>query len=103
MQFNRYTSFDLSTQPIMNLKIKSLVLDLIHNRDVVDQLKKARVRDLTDWMWQKQLRYYLDEKTQLTLIKMSNASFDYTYEYQVSESERRKRTKEANGRGKGKS
>lgn len=78
----QYTSFDLTTQPIINLKIKSLVLDLIHNRDVVDQLKKARVRDLTDWPWQKQLRYYLDEKTQLTLIKMSNACFDYTYEYQ---------------------
>ena len=77
----QYTSFDLSDQPVMNLKIKALVLDLIHNRDVVDQLKKARVRALEDWAWQKQLRYYLDGKD-MCIVKMSNAEFEYTYEYQ---------------------
>ncbi|GMH82520.1 hypothetical protein TrST_g11065 [Triparma strigata] len=77
----QYTSFDLTDQPVMNLKIKSLVLDLIHNRDVVDQLKAARCRSYDDWIWQKQLRYYLDDK-EMTIMRMSNAQFDYTYEYQ---------------------
>jgi dynein heavy chain 2 len=51
-----YTSFDLTNQPVMDLKIKALILDLIHNRDVVDQLQAARTRDLGDWAWQKQVR-----------------------------------------------
>ena len=76
-----YTSFDLTTQPVMNLKIKALVLDLIHNRDVIDQLQSARCRDLSDWQWQKQLRYYLNS-SDMCVMRMSNAEFAYTYEYQ---------------------
>lgn len=35
-----YTSYDLSSRPLMQLKIKALVLDLVHNMDVVDQLQR---------------------------------------------------------------
>ncbi|CAM9144794.1 unnamed protein product [Heterosigma akashiwo] len=79
---SQYTSYDLSTQPLMSLKIKALVLDLVHNMDVVDQLARHRVEDLDLWVWQKQLRYYLLPKTDRAVMRMSNAQFDYTYEYQ---------------------
>lgn len=36
----QYTAYDLSSQPLMQLKIKALVLDLVHSMDVVDQLRK---------------------------------------------------------------
>lgn len=36
----QYTLYDLSSRPLMQLKIKALVLDLVHSMDVVDQLQK---------------------------------------------------------------
>ncbi|CAM9476375.1 unnamed protein product, partial [Laminaria digitata] len=35
---------------------------------------------LEDWIWQKQLRYYI--KGGSAIIKMSSAQFGYSYEYQ---------------------
>lgn len=37
---DQYTVYDLSSRPLMQLKIKALVLDLVHSMDVVDQLQK---------------------------------------------------------------
>ena len=34
------------------------VLDLIHNLEVVNSLMADGARQLTDWAWSKQLRYY---------------------------------------------
>uniref|UniRef100_K3WM96 AAA+ ATPase domain-containing protein n=1 Tax=Globisporangium ultimum (strain ATCC 200006 / CBS 805.95 / DAOM BR144) TaxID=431595 RepID=K3WM96_GLOUD len=75
------TSLDLSTELLMSLKVKALVLDLVHHIDVCDQLLAANCRSTTDWIWQKQLRFYLD-KHQHCVIRMNDAKFDYTYEYQ---------------------
>lgn len=74
------TSFELSKEPLMQLKVKALVLDLVHHIDVVEQLEKNRCRGLNDWIWQKQLRFYLKQGS--CVIRMNNAEFDYTYEYQ---------------------
>lgn len=60
--------------------MKSLVFDLVHQIDMVDQLKANKVSKVTDWHWKKQLRYYLDKNK--AVIRMHDASFDYTYEYQ---------------------
>lgn len=75
------TSLDLSTELLMSLKVKALVLDLVHHIDVCDQLLAANCRATSDWIWQKQLRFYLD-KQQSCVIRMNDAKFDYTYEYQ---------------------
>ncbi|CAM9326693.1 unnamed protein product, partial [Choristocarpus tenellus] len=77
---DQYTSHDLSSRPLMQLKIKALVLDLVHNMDVVDQLQKAGLQSVEEWSWQKQLRYYL--KAGKGTIRMSGARFRYSYEYQ---------------------
>ncbi|CAM9134653.1 unnamed protein product [Chrysoparadoxa australica] len=76
----QYTSCDLSSQALMQLKIKSLVLDLVHNMDVVEQLQRAGANSVNDWAWQKQLRYYAEGNK--CKIRMNRATFDYTYEYQ---------------------
>jgi hypothetical protein len=39
----QYTRYDLSTQPLLNLKVKALVLDLVHNLDVVATLQENKV------------------------------------------------------------
>ena len=35
-----------------------------------------------DWMWQKQLKYYVEPRTNITKVGMCDAFFDYTFEYQ---------------------
>ncbi|KAG4054485.1 Cytoplasmic dynein 2 heavy chain 1 [Phytophthora cactorum] len=81
------TSLDLSTELLMSLKVKALVLDLVHHIDVCDQLLAANCRSISDWIWQKQLRFYLDTRKSgkdppPCLIRMNDAEFAYTYEYQ---------------------
>uniref|UniRef100_H2ZF00 Dynein heavy chain linker domain-containing protein n=1 Tax=Ciona savignyi TaxID=51511 RepID=H2ZF00_CIOSA len=65
---------------VLDLKLKSLILDIIHNIDVVEQLNKAGIRSSAEWIWQKQLRYYADNSASMRMV---DAQFDYTFEYQV--------------------
>ena len=80
----RYTNVPInieSTEGLVNdLKYKALIMDTVHNMDVVKQLKDARTRNVYDWLWQKQLRFYLDSNK--AVIRMVDAQFNYTYEYQ---------------------
>ncbi|KAJ3146349.1 Cytoplasmic dynein 2 heavy chain 1 [Geranomyces michiganensis] len=84
---DEYTTFDSSTiedpveRNVVELKIKSLILDIIHLMDVVTQLQAAGVINVADWTWQRQLRFYMDDDKVCT-IRMSDAEFAYTYEYQ---------------------
>jgi dynein heavy chain 2 len=77
---NDLTSQDLSSDPLKQLKMKSLVFDIVHNIDVCGQLKQYRTSNLDEWQWKKQLRYYFVKEK--AVIKMHDAAFDYTYEYQ---------------------
>ena len=65
---------------LQSLKVKALVLDLVHSMDVVDQLLAADCGDAAQWIWQKQLRYYIEGGK--CVVRMSSAQFDYSYEYQ---------------------
>eukprot|EP00667_Euglena_gracilis_P000034 EG_transcript_34 len=66
---------------VQQLKMKALVLDLIHNIDVVDQLIKQGIKSAQEWQWQKQLRHYFDDRRNCVL-RMVDGKFSYTYEYQ---------------------
>jgi dynein heavy chain 2 len=71
---------DIAAQ-VLELKLKALILDTIHNIEVVEQLNSSSLNDVGEWQWQKQLRYYM-KKDGTCMIRMVNAEFDYTYEYQ---------------------
>ena len=75
-----FTSHDLSSEPLLQLKMKSLVMDLVHNLDVVEFLIKKGIQKLSDWAWSKQLRYYFVKGK--AVVRMHDAEFEYTYEYQ---------------------
>ncbi|CAI4230143.1 unnamed protein product [Auanema sp. JU1783] len=78
-QLEGYTSTKVANK-VLELKLKSLILDLIHNIDVVDQLITLQSNDINSWTWQRQLRFYMvNEKV---VMKQVNSEFDYTYEYQ---------------------
>lgn len=81
-QLAAYTGHDLSSEPLLSLKVKALVLDLIHNIDVVDQLLATNTTHVGQWQWQKQLRFYLNSKGKC-VARMVDAECVYTYEYQV--------------------
>ncbi|RKO94668.1 hypothetical protein BDK51DRAFT_21975 [Blyttiomyces helicus] len=84
---DKYTTFDASSiedpveRRVAELKIKSLILDIIHFIDVVRQLSEASVTSSSDWAWQRQLRFYIREDD-TCVMRMSDAEFTYTYEYQ---------------------
>ena len=48
---------------VLDLKLKALILDTIHHIDVVRTLDSSGVRGAEDWLWLKQLRYYLEGDT----------------------------------------
>ncbi|XP_042221258.1 cytoplasmic dynein 2 heavy chain 1-like isoform X2 [Homarus americanus] len=85
-----YTSVDLSSDGtpegktdshVLELKLKALILDTIHNIDVVEILMQNNTTSVSDWAWQKQLRFYVGEGGS-AYMKMVDAQFDYTFEYQ---------------------
>lgn len=76
------TQIDTRDDELLAYKVKSLVLDAVHNIDVVKQLIQSRVTSLDNWVWHKQLQFSIDAKTSRCKVRMAGATFDYTYEYQ---------------------
>ncbi|KAJ1472381.1 hydrolytic ATP binding site of dynein motor region D1-domain-containing protein, partial [Baffinella frigidus] len=79
-KLEEYTGHGQDTDPVVNLKLKAVILDIIHDLDVVDQMQKNNVKHRTDWYWHKQLRYYMED--QCCMVRMCDALNAYTYEYQ---------------------
>ncbi|KAK6014294.1 hypothetical protein OSTOST_20347, partial [Ostertagia ostertagi] len=65
---------------VLDLKLKALILDLIHHIDVVDQLIASHASSSQCWTWQRQLRFYLVGDA--VVARQVNSEFNYTYEYQ---------------------
>uniref|UniRef100_A0A3Q0T4R8 Cytoplasmic dynein 2 heavy chain 1 n=1 Tax=Amphilophus citrinellus TaxID=61819 RepID=A0A3Q0T4R8_AMPCI len=82
-----YTRVDTSSDDtgqessVLQLKLKALILDIIHNISVVKQLNQAGVTSTDAWAWKKQLRFYMGPD-KCCHIHMVDAQFSYTYEYQ---------------------
>ena len=54
-------------------KIKSLILDLIHQISLIDLLIKKNVKSQSNWNWYKQLKF-LQQKNSVS-IAMADANF----------------------------
>lgn len=75
--------FTLHTESgILELKLKALILDIIHNIDVVKHLNQVQVHTTEDWAWKKQVRFYM-KSDHTCYIQMVDCELQYTYEYQV--------------------
>ena len=57
-----------------------IVID-VHARDVVDALIKQNVKDINDFEWTKQLRYYWESDVDNCVVRQTNTRFIYSYEY----------------------
>lgn len=74
-----YTNMKVEDK-VSDLKLKSLILDLIHHIDVVDQLVSNKANSTSCWTWQRQLRFYLVSGG--VVLRQVSSEFEYTYEYQ---------------------
>lgn len=63
------------------LKIRALLIDLVHYVTVVQQLIDENVTNTQDWCWTQQIKFYISTATKLVTVKMVYAEFDYSYEY----------------------
>ncbi|KAL9646809.1 hypothetical protein ABK040_013671 [Willaertia magna] len=79
-QLSQFTSINAKDDEVLSHKVKSLILDIIHNIEVVENLMKTDSLTIDHWIWQKQIRFYLENGK--CVIRMCNAQFNYTYEYQ---------------------
>uniref|UniRef100_A0A671UXN0 Cytoplasmic dynein 2 heavy chain 1 n=1 Tax=Sparus aurata TaxID=8175 RepID=A0A671UXN0_SPAAU len=87
-KLEHYTTVDTSSDDnantesnVLQLKLKALILDIIHNISVVKQLSQEGVTSPDAWAWKKQLRFYMGSD-KCCLMHMVDAQFSYTYEYQ---------------------
>lgn len=79
-QLESYTNVEIggsdspdSGSHVLELKLKALILDTIHSIDVVQQLIKHGIKSVDEWMWQKQLRFYMQKRKSHDARITSNA------------------------------
>ena len=58
MDLSAGPSEDGDASKVLDLKLKALILDTIHNIEVVRLLIQEGVKNADNWLWQKQLRFY---------------------------------------------
>ena len=59
--------------------ISCLLINEVHNRDIITNLIDQDVCDTDEFKWQAQLRYYWEEDT--VIVKSINNVYEYSYEY----------------------
>ncbi|XP_050308266.1 cytoplasmic dynein 2 heavy chain 1-like [Anthonomus grandis grandis] len=81
-QLNELSSLELNSDVsnTLELKLKSLLIDTIHHIRVLEELLNRNVTKVSEWTWQKQLRYYANSVGDVT-VKMGKARMNYSYEY----------------------
>lgn len=81
-EIDRYSSskFQKVDNSLLQLKIRALLLDLVHHLSIVESLVAKNVTSDQDWLWLQQLKFYLNSRNDVT-IKMVFAEFEYSYEY----------------------
>ncbi|XP_055916348.1 cytoplasmic dynein 2 heavy chain 1 [Eupeodes corollae] len=72
---------DSNSDSLMRTKLRALLFDLVHYVTIVEELLHNNVTNVTDWHWLQQMKFYLDSKTGIVMIKMVYAEFEYSYEF----------------------
>lgn len=75
------TNVPLNSCNLTKIKVRSLLMDLVHYATIVQQLIDENVTNPQDWCWVQQMKFYLNSTNKLVNIKMVYAEFEYSYEY----------------------
>lgn len=83
-ELSQLTTTEIPTK-MERTKIETLVTIQVHQKDVVEELlklwKEKKLKDTTDFEWQKQLRCYWHLETDSAIIKVADVEFAYCNEY----------------------
>ena len=66
---------------LFRLAIASLIVIDVHAKDVVKNMINDQVDDKSKFEWLSQLRYYWDNETDNSIVRISNSMHVYGYEY----------------------
>ena len=65
--------------PAVRQLISCLLINEVHNRDIITHLVDQSVLDVDEFKWQVQLRYYWENDT--VIVRTINNVYEYSYEY----------------------
>uniref|UniRef100_A0A1B0DN78 Dynein heavy chain, cytoplasmic n=1 Tax=Phlebotomus papatasi TaxID=29031 RepID=A0A1B0DN78_PHLPP len=78
----RFTAMAATTQSTLTqLKIRSLLVDLVHHATILEDLQKNNVTNIQDWLWLQQLKFYIDKNSATATARMVYTEFEYSYEF----------------------
>ncbi len=69
-----------ATDSLFCLKIRSILIDLVHHVSIVEHLIAENVTNVQDWCWLQQIKFYTNSN-QIVVVKMVYAEFEYSYEF----------------------
>lgn len=75
------TKIPKNVDHLTKIKIRSILLDLVHQTTIVQQLIDENVTNVLDWSWVKQMKFFINSSSKLVSVKMVSAEFEYSYEY----------------------
>ena len=62
-------------------KVETMILVDVHARDVFEELVKKKVKDIEDFEWSKQARFYWRDDLDVAKVHVADVDFDYCNEY----------------------
>lgn len=75
------TKIPKNVDNLTKIKVRSILLDLVHQATIVQQLIDENVTNVLDWGWVQQMKFFLNANTKMVTVKMVSAEFEYSYEY----------------------
>lgn len=85
-EINKYATWKHQTaNRLLQIKLRSLLFDLVHYVTIVEELILNNTMHLNDWHWLSQLKYYMSAGSGggngTVLVRMVYAEFEYSYEF----------------------
>ena len=74
----------LTTRELSKLarrSVETLIVTLVHQKEVFDELVRKEVKDPTDFGWMQQARFFYKRDIDTAIISLMNVDFEYAYEF----------------------